>query len=97
MLTAAIRRKTILLLLAAVLAAPWASAAAPRAEDSRPVQAVAPAPPELLGRIWSFLQSVWSKTGCSIDPFGRCDADPGQQSVQAKSNCSIDPDGRCVP
>jgi hypothetical protein len=58
-----LHRKTLLLLLCAVLAAPWATAA-PR--KSHAPQAVAPAPIDLLGRSWSFLKSLWSEQGCDI-------------------------------
>jgi hypothetical protein len=85
-----LRRKALLLLLCAVLVAPWA-AAAPR--RSHPPQAVAPAPLDLLGRSWSFLKSLWSEEGCDIDPDGRC-----LTSAQPRTDtgCDIDPSGRCL-
>lgn len=82
------RRKTILLLLAAMLSAPWASAAPSRSESPRPADAVEPAPLKLLSRAWMLLRSVWAKEGCGIDPFGRC--------ISTKEGCRIDPFGRCL-
>src|SRR6185295_325652 len=72
MLTASFRRKTILLLLAAILAVPTASAAAPRIEVPTPDRSTHSAPLELLGRALSFLRSAWSKEGCDINPNGHC-------------------------
>jgi hypothetical protein len=92
MLTASLRRKTILLLLAAVLAAPWASVAGPRTEGDQPAQAVQPGALELLDRFWGFLRNTWNKDGCHIDPFGRCTPQP---PVQTKEGCNVDPNGNC--
>lgn len=94
MLTASFRRKTVLLVLFVVLAAPWASAAEVRSEGRQAVQAVEASPLDLLGRVWSFLQNAWAKSSCSIDPDGLC---PAQPPVQSKSSCHIDPDGLCRP
>src|SRR4051794_24665638 len=59
-------RRTLVLLLAATLAASWASAAGPKA---RPVpKAAAPAHQDLLSRAWSLLASLWGEEGCHIDP-----------------------------
>jgi hypothetical protein len=92
-----LRRKTFLLLLCAVLAAPWATAAPRR---SHPPQAVAPAPLDLLGLSWSFLKSFWSEEGCDIDPNGRCITRPTQvsppKSLWSEEGCMIDPSGRCL-
>lgn len=96
MRTASFRRKTVVLLLIAVLAVPLASAAGPRPESSGPASAVALSPLELLDHLWSFLRSAWSKTGCHIDPSGQCTTDTSQPPVQTKEGCEIDPSGRCV-
>ena len=55
----------------------------------------APGPPDLLARAWSFLTGLWSKTGCNIDPNGRCL--PETPVVQPDEGCHIDPSGRCGP
>ncbi|HSS51509.1 MAG TPA: hypothetical protein VLX28_21405 [Thermoanaerobaculia bacterium] len=95
MASAAFRRKTVLLLLVAVLAAPWASAAA----QSGPAAISASAPLDLFSYAWRFLTHLWSKEGCRIDPDGRCTP----QSTQALpvprtgSGCHIDPNGACQP
>jgi hypothetical protein len=91
-----LHRKTLLLLLCAILAAPWATAAPQR---SHPPQAVAPSSLDLLGRSWSFLKGLWSATGCDIDPDGRCITRPTQvsqpKSLRSSEGCDIDPSGRC--
>ena len=96
MRTASFRRKTLLLLLVAVLATPWPLAADPPQASSRPAKTAAPAPFELLRRAWSFLQSAWSKEGCRIDPSGLCLSAPAQQpTLQTDTGCAIDPGGLC--
>lgn len=82
-----LHRKTVLLLLTAILAMPLAATAVPRPERPRPADAREMAPLKLLSRAWSLLWSAWTKEGCNIDPNGRC--------VQTKAGCNIDPDGRC--
>jgi len=62
-----LRKVAVLLLLAAFLAAPWASAG-PRTERSRPARTET----ALLSHAWTFLESLWNKTGCHIDPSGGC-------------------------
>ena len=52
-----------------------------------------------------FLSSLWSMTGCMIDPSGcpaprsdegcRIDPNGGCLSLQRDEGCMIDPDGRC--
>ncbi|HKI03232.1 MAG TPA: hypothetical protein VKK31_14740 [Thermoanaerobaculia bacterium] len=94
MSTSSLRRKVlVLLLLASVLAAPGAFAG-PR----RPVKSPEPVPRALVSRAWSFLASLWSKTGCNIDPDGRCIGDAGKLPLpqdHADTGCQIDPNGRC--
>lgn len=85
---ASFRRTVFLLLLLTVLAVPWASAAGGPVAD-RPAEAAA-SPLELLGRLWDFLRSAWSDSGCHLDPDGRCAPQP-----QTDSGCRLDPDGRC--
>ena len=72
MQNASFRRNVFILLLLAVLAAPWAAAAG-GLEADRPVEAAA-SRLDLLGRLWSFLKGAWSETGCRLDPNGGCGA-----------------------
>ncbi|HWM92757.1 MAG TPA: hypothetical protein VN493_18480 [Thermoanaerobaculia bacterium] len=88
-------RKVVVFLLLAILAVPWASAAGPRTDESRAEKA-ATLPLEPLSRLWSFLTSIWSETGCHIDPNGRCAPEPRPTSW-ADEGCHIDPNGRCKP
>lgn len=85
-----LRRNVFLLLLLAVLAAPWASAAG-SLDDDRSMEAAA-SPLDLFGRLWTLLKSAWSETGCMVDPNGFCTPEPEPQS---DTGCMIDPDGRC--
>jgi hypothetical protein len=86
MLTVSLRRKIVLLLLVAVLATPWASAASLLPESPRVAQALDSVP--LVGSVWRLLRSVWNEEGCRIDPNGQC--------ASMKEGCRLDPDGRCV-
>lgn len=90
MQNASFRRNVFLLLLLALLAAPWAASARDLAAD-RPAEAAA-SPLELLGRLWGFLQSAWSETGCRLDPDGRCA--PAPQPL-TDEGCRLDPNGGC--
>lgn len=89
------RRKTVLIVLAALLlTAPWASAA-PRHGTAGPVTAFGIGIPDVLDQAWSFLKGLWSKEGCHIDPNGRCITSSTPAS-SADSGCHIDPNGQCI-
>lgn len=96
MLNASIRRKTLLVLLAAVLVTSWPAAAGPIFESPRSGRVMADL--HLLDRFWSLFRGAWTKAGCNIDPFGRlC---PVQSPPpESEIGCGIDPDGhlRCTP
>jgi hypothetical protein len=78
-------RKVVVLVLFAILALPLASAAEPRQEASVS---------SLFERLWSFLTSAWSESGCHIDPNGNCAPEP-LPTDDIDEGCRIDPDGRC--
>jgi hypothetical protein len=88
MQNASCRRTVFLVLLLTVLAVPWASAA-PRLDADRPAAASALG---LLDRVWAFLKSAWSETGCHLDPDGRCAPAPQPQTDEG---CRLDPNGGC--
>lgn len=90
MQSAMFRRTVFLLLLLTVLTAPWASAAVGQVAD-RPAESEA-SPLELLGRVWDFLKSAWSESGCRLDPNGRCAPAPQPQTDEG---CRLDPNGGC--
>jgi hypothetical protein len=93
MASPSLRRKVLLLLLCAALAAPWASMAASR--KPAPTKA-ALAPLSLLARSWGFLTSLWGEEGCGIDPSGRCATVMSRPPApKIDEGCGIDPDGRC--
>jgi hypothetical protein len=90
------RRKIVLLLLAALLIAPWASAA-PRHGSAHPVSLSKEiGAPDFLSRAWNLLAGAWTKTGCHIDPDGQCgSASVAPNPLPTKEGCQIDPSGRC--
>ena len=89
-----LRRKIVVLLLGAVLTVSWSLAAAPRHVVPSHAVVASPAPAPFLGRLWTFLTSVWGTEGCRIDPDGRCVASPSPGLAKpAETGCRIDPDG----
>ena len=99
MRTTFVRRRSVVLVLIAILAIPWPSAAGPRKPSYRDAKVAQPEPVplQLLGRAWRLLQNVWTKEGCQIDPSGLChqgSVQP-QPTDQLDSGCQIDPGGLC--
>jgi hypothetical protein len=98
MSSTSLRRKVVVfLLLATVLTAPGAFAAH-RQEKPRLAHNAEPAPLALASRTWSFLTSLWNKTGCHIDPNGACVSSPAPlppPTGKSDIGCNIDPNGRC--
>jgi hypothetical protein len=78
-------RKVVVLVVFAILALPWVSAAAQ--EEVRPAA-------NLFEQVWSFLTSLWSDSGCRIDPDGNCAPEP-LPTDDIDEGCHIDPNGRC--
>jgi hypothetical protein len=94
MTSSSLRRKTAVLLLGAVLAAPLVSAASPRAlpapRTADPVEA-------LLTHLWGTLTALWGENGCSLDPYGGCSGrTTASPAVTPDSGCTIDPYGGCA-
>jgi hypothetical protein len=92
-----LRRRTLVLLLAAALATPWASAAGAKAPAAP--RATATAHQDFLSRAWSLLASLWGEEGCHLDPNGRCRAaaaQPVPPRVHTDTGCNLDPNGRCT-
>lgn len=77
-------RKVALLVLFAILALPWVSAAGPRQEEA--------SASSVFEQVWSFLTSLWSESGCRIDPNGVC---PPEPPPTIDEGCRIDPNGGC--
>ncbi|HEX9940664.1 MAG TPA: hypothetical protein VGG03_01510 [Thermoanaerobaculia bacterium] len=46
---------------------------------------------DVLDRLGSLLTGIWSKAGCTIDPWGRCTP----STPAADAGCTIDPLGGC--
>jgi hypothetical protein len=91
MASASFLRKTVLFLLLAVFASPWASAAGRPAAQPGPAVS-APAPLDLLSSGWRFLTRLWSKEGCRIDSSGACQP---LSTPATDTGCRIDPNGLC--
>lgn len=86
-----LRRKTAVLVLTAVLAAPVAGFATPKPQSLRAAAAaVEAAPLKLLRLAWSLLQGVWSEP----EPSGVGLSSPAPK--KADEGCGIDPNGRCL-
>jgi len=90
------RRLSVLLLLVLALTVPRAMAAGQSRDVRQPEVAAQAAPTDLLGRLWSFLANVWFKSGCYIDPSGRCALQTAAPAGQRDEGCYIDPDGWCL-
>jgi hypothetical protein len=95
MTSSAFHRRIAVLLLAAMLAMPLASLAAPRTSpqprDTSSFGAV-------LSHLWDTLTALWSEDGCSADPYGRCagaGAGTASPTDSLDEGCSMDPYGRC--
>src|SRR5437868_4749017 len=103
----AFRQRITVLVLAAALAAPWVSAAAPTARQQ-------PTAPGLWGQIWLVLTSLWGPqvtpdegcrwdpngvcvTGTAVTPDAGCRADPNGLCASLRAGCWVDPNGRCAP
>jgi hypothetical protein len=88
------RRTIAVLVLAAVLLAPSAAGAAPRALPAN--RAVTGALGDLLARFWSSIIALWGDGGCSADPSGRCDTHVTTPPITPDGGCSVDPSGGCA-
>ena len=99
MASTSFRCKIVLLLLLAVLAAPWASAAGRLTTIPWPAVASAPTPFDVLSSAWRFLTRLWSEEGCRIDPSGACVPGSAQPlpAPRTGEGCRIDPNGACTP
>lgn len=89
------RRTTLLLLLAAFLAAPWAAWAGSPRSVPRPTELTAWDGLDLLRRLWDQLTSVWSGTGANIDPGGG--HAPSTPAAPSDEGSNIDPGGGRAP
>ena len=95
MTSTGLRRKALLLLLASVLAFPWAASAGSRPGSARTVTPSTSAFLDLLGRAWTFLTSDRNKTGCHLDPDGLCAPGTPPPTIQTDTGCHLDPSGGC--
>jgi hypothetical protein len=94
MTSSSLRRKTAVLLLGAVLAAPLVSAASPRA---LPAPRTAGPFGALLTHLWGSLTALWGENGCSADPYGGCTGlTTVNPPVTPDNGCSLDPFGGCA-
>jgi hypothetical protein len=87
-------RRVVLLatLFLLLIAAPWASAA-PRHGSAQPMRAsVGIGIPDVLSLAWRVITRGWIKTGCTIEPDGRClsVSSPATQSGNSANGASGD-------
>src|SRR5262245_49230460 len=91
-----LRRKIAILLLGAALAVPWSLPAAESRRAVAPrVEAQAVDRPDLAGHLWSFLTSIWAKTGSRLDPNGLATAQQPAPPSPVDEGCHLDPNGLC--
>lgn len=99
-------RRTLKVLVLAVGIAtlvPWGSLSA------LPIEAAAPGHAQgFFASLWGSLTSLWSPSGCELDPNGRCIASRGTAPGHAgrgtgrlvnsrgAAGCELDPDGRSI-
>lgn len=88
MVRAFLPRAVLLLVLTLIVAAPI-QAAGPAGNP--PAESAAKS---ILTQVWDFLTGVWARSGCDIDPNGRC-VPPPSPTIEIDSGCDIDPSGRC--
>ena len=98
-------RAAALLVLCTLLASPLAAAPKFRSESSTTAAA-----DDLFSWLRGTLSSIWSKNGCQLDPFGRCETakngcqidsygrclDKADTPAKPKNGCQVDPFGRCI-
>lgn len=90
MTSSSLRRKTAVLLLGAVLAAPLVSAASPAQRPASVLEV-------LQAHLWGTLFALWGENGCSADPYGGCTGRATASSpVTPDNGCTIDPYGGCA-
>jgi hypothetical protein len=82
-----VRRAAVLILLGLTLGTSWAGASPLGLERSTPHH--------VLDYLGGLLASLWLKTGCTMDPNGRCA--PGAPTQGTNEGCTMDPLGRCTP
>jgi hypothetical protein len=81
------RRTAVLILLSLTLGTPWAGAS--------PLSWAGTTQHQVLNYLGGLLTSLWLKSGCTMDPLGRCAPRPQTQSTDG--GCTMDPNGRCAP
>jgi hypothetical protein len=88
-----LRTAAVLVLLALSLGTSAFAAKARPAVPSRPSRAAAPSAAGVFAPLWRLVVDGWTKTGCAIEPWGRCGA--SAQTQDADAGCGTDPLGRC--
>lgn len=85
------------LALCLVLAAslPLAGTQQSGAAPPRPIATQAIAPVGLWALVWTTVHSLWTKAGCSLDPYGRCL--PASPTPHLDGGFRVDPYGTCLP
>ena len=90
-MTRPVKRRLTTAVLTAVLLIPAALAAEPTRAERQPGGG-------FFAQAWTFLVSLWSEVGGSLDPFGGNDSDAGPgldpDGLQTDAGSGLDPDGR---
>lgn len=89
------RRRVARVFLVLLVAVPLCVPSAWGAPRRLPVE---PNPFDAIVRLWEGLVSIWSESGCGIDPNGSCGtSQPEPTAPTTDSGCGIDPFGGCTP
>ncbi|HTQ78565.1 MAG TPA: hypothetical protein VMM92_01105 [Thermoanaerobaculia bacterium] len=91
-----LRRRTLVLLLAATLAASWVTAAT--AAGLGVQKAAPPVHQDLFSRAWSFLSGLWGEERFNLyQKHGIAGPiRPTPPRADTDTGCNVDPDGRCT-
>jgi hypothetical protein len=87
-----LRRAAVLILLGVSLGIPGAHAATARSEARSQASRSAT---DRIGTWWNLAMGALAKAGCSINPWGQCQASTSTQAPNTDAGCRIDPWGRC--
>jgi hypothetical protein len=91
------RAAVLMVLLGLSLGTPGIFAAPARSQAHRPAKTAVRSGVQLFEAVRSGIAGVWLKAGCTINPWGQCQASPAPQTQNADTGCTIEPWGYCLP
>ena len=91
------RAAVLMVLLGLTLGTPGIFAAPARSRAHRPAKTAGWSGVHLFEAVWSRIAVEWLKAGCTINPWGQCQASPAPQTQNLDAGCGIEPLGQCLP